>query len=158
MLAEHPKTLFVGQAIRYSGQAAFKSFDGVPMERRIELPVAEEFQTGFCTGLSLEGYIPVSFYTRWDFLILGMGQLVNHLDKLPFMGWKPKVIIRTSVGRVKPLDPGPQHCQDHTVPVAQMLKTVAVVNLLTTEEIVPAYEQALRSERSTILVEYMGLY
>ena len=158
MLAEHPKTLFVGQAVRYSGQAAFKSFEGVPMERRIELPVAEEFQMGFCTGLSLGGYIPVSFYTRWDFLILAMNQLVNHLDKLPYMGWAPKVIIRTSVGRIKPLDPGPQHSQNHTVPVSQMLKTVAVVNLPEAEDIIPAYERALYSKYSTILVEHMRLY
>lgn len=158
MLAEHPMTLFVGQAVRYPGQAAFRSFEGVPMERRIEMPVVEEFQMGFCTGLSLAGYIPISFYTRWDFLILAMNQLVNHLDKLPFMGWTPKVIIRTSVGRTQPLDPGPQHSQDYTVPVAQMLKTVAVVNLPRAEDIFPAYEAALRSDRSTILVEHMKLY
>ena len=158
MLAEHPQTLFVGQAVRYSGQAAFKSFDGVPMDRRIELPVAEDFQMGLCTGLSLEGYIPVSFYTRWDFLILAMNQLVNHLDKLPYMGWSPKVIIRTAVGRTAPLDPGPQHSQNHTLAVSQMLHTVKVVDLQEKKDIVPAYEEALRSHSSTILVEHMRLY
>jgi pyruvate/2-oxoglutarate/acetoin dehydrogenase E1 component len=158
LLAEDPRTLFVGQAVKYPGQAAFKSFEGVPMERRIELPVAEEFQMGLCTGLSLGGYLPVSFYTRWDFLILAMNQLVNHLDKLPLMGWRPKVIIRTSVGRVAPLDPGPQHCQDHGEAVASMLDTVEVVELLYAETVVPAYERALRSPRSTILVEHMRLY
>src|SRR5688572_22553918 len=38
LLAEHPQTVFVGQAVKYDGQAAFGTFRNVPMERRIELP------------------------------------------------------------------------------------------------------------------------
>jgi pyruvate/2-oxoglutarate/acetoin dehydrogenase E1 component len=158
LLAECPNTLFVGQAVKYPGQAAFKSFDGIPMDRRIEMPVAEDFQMGFCTGLALEGYIPVSFYTRWDFLILAMNQLVNHLDKLPMMGWNPKVIIRTSVGRKEPLDPGPQHCQNYTLAVRSMLKTVAVLNIEKTEDVIPSYQYALSCRHSVVLVEHMRLY
>lgn len=158
MLAAQPNAVFVGQAVKYSGQAAFKSFDGIPMEQRIEMPVAEEFQMGFCTGLSLAGFLPISFYTRWDFLILAMNQLVNHLDKLPMMGWKPKVIIRTAVGRIAPLDPGPQHCQNYTIPIRQMLKTISVIEILSAEDIMPAYELALSSKTSSIVVEHMRHY
>ncbi|HZR03616.1 MAG TPA: hypothetical protein VFA81_10645 [Burkholderiales bacterium] len=158
MLAENPKTLFLGQSVKYPGQAAFKTFELVPMERRIEMPVAEDFQMGLCAGLSLEGYIPVSFYCRWDFLLLAANQLVNHLDKLPMMGWKPKVIIRVAVGRTAPFNPGPQHLGDYTDAFRMMLKTVKVAQLLTASDIVPCYRDALEHEGSTILVERMDRY
>lgn len=159
MLAQHPRTLFVGQAVAYPGQAAFKTFDGVPMERRIEMPVAEDFQVGFCTGLALEGYIPVSFFPRWDFLIIAANQIINHLDKMPLMtGFRPKVIIRTAVGRSTPLDPGPQHTQNHTQAMRQMLKTINVYELFSAKYIFDTYRAALDSPGSCIIVEHMERY
>src|SRR5258706_726143 len=143
VLAKNEKTLFLGQAVQFPGQAAFKTFDLVPPERRIELPVAEDFQMGLCAGLSLEGYIPVSFYPRWDFLLLAANQLVNHLDKLPLMGWRPKVIIRVAVGRTKPPDAGPQHRGDYSAAFRSMLETVHVEVLDKPEYIVAEYETAL---------------
>ena len=43
---------------------------------------------GISTGLALNGFIPVSCYPRFDFLILALNQLVNHLDKLDKMSSK----------------------------------------------------------------------
>lgn len=154
MLAQHPKTLFIGQSVRYDGQAQFDTFSGVPMDKRIEMPVAEDFQMGFCIGLSLKGYIPVSFYPRFDFLLLAANQLVNHLDKIPLMsGYCPKVIIRVCVGQTKPLNAGPQHTQDHTDPFRMMLKTVRIYQVRYIEEVMQAYQRALESDYSTIIVE-----
>lgn len=159
MLAKHPKTLFVGQAVRYDGQRLHATLKDVPMERRIEMPVAENFQVGFCTGLALEGYIPVSIFPRMDFLIIAADQLINHLDKIPLMGgFKPKVIIRTAVGSNKPLDPGHQHTQNHTPALRYMLKTVRVVELFNAKYVYEQYERALACEGSVIMVEYMNEY
>lgn len=159
MLAAHPKILFVGQAVKYDGQRAHATFKGVPEDRKIEMPVAEDFQMGFCTGLALEGYLPISFYPRFDFLILAANQLVNHLDKIPVMSaFRPKVIIRTIVGATTPLNPGPQHTQDHSKAFRMMLKTIEVVELTHAGQILPAYEGARASQCSTILVEHMRLY
>lgn len=159
LLAQHPKTLFVGQAVKYDGQRAHATFKDVPMERRIEMPVCEDFQMGFCTGLALEGYIPVSFYPRWDFLIIAANQLINHLDKIPVMGgFKPQVIIRTAVGGSSPLNPGPQHTQDHSMSFALMLKNISVIELKKPEWIVDGYQWALESGKSCLLVEYMSEY
>jgi len=157
-LAGKPSTLFVGQAVVYPGQAAFKTFEGVPMDQRIEMPVAEDFQMGFCTGLSLQGYVPIAFYPRWDFLLIAANQLVNHLDKLPYFGWRPKVIIRVGVGTTSPLDPGPQHCQDHSDAFSDMLDTVSVVRIESAADVMPAYRDAYESKYSTIVVEPMSLY
>jgi pyruvate/2-oxoglutarate/acetoin dehydrogenase E1 component len=159
MLAQHPKTLFIGQSIEWDGQAMHKSFEGVPQDRRIEMPVAEDFQMGFCTGLSLQGYIPVCIFPRWDFVLIAANQLINHLDKIPLMsGFRPKVIIRVAVGSKRPFSAGPQHTENHTKAFKDMLRTVRVVELLDGRNAIAEYQEAMESEGSTILVEHMRLY
>jgi pyruvate/2-oxoglutarate/acetoin dehydrogenase E1 component len=159
MLSGHPKTIFVGQAVKYDGQAAYETFKEVPEDKKVELPVCEDFQMGYCTGLALNGYIPVSFYPRFDFLILAMNQLVNHLDKIPLMGgFRPKVIIRTAVGRSKPLYPGPQHVQDYTDAMNMMLRSVRVIEVLRAGDVMPAYITALGCQESVLVVEHMSQY
>lgn len=158
MLGKHG-ALFLGQSIVYDGQRMHETFSGVPIEQRIEMPVAEDFQMGFCTGLALQGLLPVCVFPRFDFLLLAANQLVNHLDKLPLMsGYKPKVIIRTAVGSSQPFNPGPQHCQDHTAAFKEMLNTVQVLELPTKRDIFPAYRYALERDGSTLLVEYASEY
>jgi pyruvate/2-oxoglutarate/acetoin dehydrogenase E1 component len=162
-LAVQPDTLFVGQSVRWDGHALYRTLVNVSDEKRLEMPVVEEFQMGLSTGMALEGIVPVSIFPRWDFLILATSQLVNHLDKIPIVSngkLKPKVIIRVSVGSTRPLNPGPQHCQDHTEAFKLMLQTVEVIDLVEPEQIVPAYEKAyLRDDgRSTLLVEHMDFY
>ena len=57
----------------------------MPSKKKIETPVFEDAQMGMSIGLSLEGFIPITCFPRFDFLILAMNQLVNHLDKIRFM-------------------------------------------------------------------------
>ncbi len=162
MLAQDDRTLFIGQSVCYSGHVIFSTLEEakVPMEKRIELPVMEESQLGISTGLALAGFIPVSIFPRFDFLIIAMNQLVNHLDKFEEMtnGWKPKVIIRTMIGSKSPLYPGPQHCQDYTEALRKMLTNISVFKLNESALVMPIYQEALKSERSTILIEMGDLY
>ena len=156
MLAAQPKALFLGQNVAYDGNVMFKHLEGVPMEQRLELPVCEELQMGMSTGLALQGILPISIYPRFDFLILALNQLVNHLDKLAYMSrgdYQPKVIIRTKVGSKWPLNAGPQHTQDHTEAVRMMLTTVAVEKITRPEEIIPAYQRTIMRKESTLVVE-----
>ncbi len=153
MLAEHPNTVFVGQSVRYDGAAIYHSLEGVPMEKRIELPVIEDFQMGYCTGLSLSGKIPICIYPRMDFMVLAFNQIINHLDKLPLYGWKNKVIVRTTVGQRKPLDAGPQHTQNYTEPLKMMLHNIRVYEVRTSQEVTSAYERAIQREGSSLIIE-----
>ena len=162
-LARHDKTIFMGQAVAVPGTAMTNSLVNVPAERRIELPVAEEMQMGMAIGMSLAGYVPVTFYPRWNFLLLAVNQLVNHLDKLPIMsqgGYLPKVIIRTSVGSERPLHPQCQHVGDFSVAFHFLLRTVEIIPLETPEQIFPAYRHAFERNdgRSTLLVEWGDLH
>ncbi|MBM3233330.1 hypothetical protein FJZ18_04155 [Candidatus Pacearchaeota archaeon] len=160
-LAQDIRVIFVGQTVGYKGTAFFKTLEGISETQRLELPVFEDVQMGMTIGLSFEGYIPVSFFPRMDFMVLGFNQLVNHLDKMEEMSsgqFKPKIIIRTAIGSVKPLFPGPQHCQDHVDALKLMLKNVDVIKLTRKEDVFPAYQKALTSEKSTIIVELPDLY
>ena len=156
MLADDPRVLFIGQNVAYDGNVVFKDLENITINRRLEMPVAEEMQMGMSIGLSLMGYIPVSIYPRMDFLMLAMNQLVNHLDKLPQMSqgqYVPRVIIRTKVGATKPLHAGPQHTQDYTEALRRMLTSVNVVKVHREEDAVQTYRWALLAEYSTLVVE-----
>ena len=162
-LAQDPRTVFIGQAVEVPGTAMSNTLKDIPIERRIELPVAEELQMGMTIGLALQGQIPVSIYPRWNFLLLAANQLVNHLDKLGVMsngGFQPRVIIRTSIGSQRPLHPQFQHIGDFTDAFRLMCTTVEVIRLDEPDQIVPAYKRALLRDdgRSTLLVEWGDFY
>lgn len=156
MLAEDPKAIFLGQNVEYDGNIMYKHLMGVPSEQRLEVPVCEDLQMGMSTGLALQGFLPISLYPRFDFLLLAANQLVNHLDKLAVCSqgqWQPKVIIRTKVGSKKPLNAGPQHTQDHTDAFSTMLVNVTVCRIRTPMGILPGYEAAIERSGSTLIVE-----
>ena len=118
---------------------------------------------GISTGMALEGYVPITCYPRFDFLILTCNQLVNHLDKMNFMSkgkMKPRVIIRTSIGAKKPLDGGIQHTQDHTKAFKNFLTDIDVVLLDKTRGIFPAFKKAYerKDSKSTLIVEWGDYY
>jgi pyruvate/2-oxoglutarate/acetoin dehydrogenase E1 component len=160
-LANYNDTIFIGQSVKWKGTGLYWTIQQIPNEKKIELPVFEDIQMGISIGLSLEGYTPISIYPRMDFLICAYNQLVNHLDKMDEMSdgqFKPKVIMRTAIGSVKPLFPGPQHCQDHCDSLEKMLTNVDVVKLTKKEDVFPEYEKAYNKQKSTILVEIPDLY
>ena len=162
-LAEKHNTIFLGQSVKYSGNAIFNTLKTVSDQKKIETPVFEEFQMGLSTGLALDGFVPISCYPRFDFLILACNQLVNHLDKIEFMSkgvMKPRVIIRTSIGSKNPLDGGVQHTQNHTNAFQNFLTNVNVVVLNETDEIFPAYKLAYEREdsKSTLIIEWGDYY
>jgi len=154
MLAQH-NAIFIGQAVAYPGTAQSVTFENVPDHQKLEFPVAENAQLGFCTGLAMAGLLPVCVYPRINFMLEALPQLIQHLDKIPlFSEFRPKVIIRTAVATDNPLDPGPQHLNDYSDAIDAMLDTVKVVKLKEAYQILPAYEKALKDDWSTILIEY----
>ena len=154
MLAQNERTLFVGQSVAYDGATMYHSLDGVPMSKRLEMPVIEDFQLGFCLGLSLRGRIPICIYPRFDFLLLAMNQLVNHLDRFCEMGeFRPKVIVRTRVGPRQPLNAGPQHTGNYTNALKLMLRNTPVWELRTVRDVEWAYPKALKEPYSVVIVE-----
>lgn len=162
-LAEQSDTLFLGQAVEYPGTAMTNTLKDVVRSKLLEMPVNEDMQMGITLGMALNGTVPVSLYPRWNFLLLAANQLVNHVDKIKVMsdgGYKPKIIIRTSIGSQRPLHPQHQHIADFTGGFRAMCDFVDIVRLDEPEQIFEAYQHAyLRTDnRPTVLVEWGDYY
>jgi len=150
-LATKPNTIFLGQSVAFSGNAIYNTLVGVPNKKQLEMPVFEDAHMGLSLGLAMNGFVPITCYPRFDFLILAFNQLVNHLDKVRKMSRneiKPRVIIRTSIGSKKPLDGGPQHTQDYTKIFKDTLTEVKVVFLNSPKQILPAFKKAYLDKNS----------
>ena len=162
-LGKKNKTLFIGQAIEYPGTAMYNTLSNVKKDKLMEMPVAEELQMGITLGMSMAGNVVISIYPRWNFLLCALNQLVNHIDKFPDMApnWrKENIIIRTSVGSERPLNPQKQHIGDFSSPIQNMLENVKIINLKEPEDIFKNYQKAFKAKKgtTTILVEYGDFY
>lgn len=152
-LAFDERVMFIGQGVEYPGTFMSTTLEGVPDGKKLEFPVAEETQLGVSIGLSLVGFIPITIYPRFNFLLCAMNQLVNHLDKM-----QPHVIVRVGVGSTKPLDPGSQHKGDMTEGFRLLMPNTPIIKLDSVESIIPEYRKALNRNGPTILVEIADLY
>jgi pyruvate/2-oxoglutarate/acetoin dehydrogenase E1 component len=162
LLAQQPNSIFLGQSVAYQGHVLSKVIKDIPNEKKIELPVFEETQMGMSIGMSLAGYLPISIYPRFNFLLLAANQIINHLDKISIIShgeFEPKVIIITTVGSERPLHPGEQHIGNFSEGFKLLLKHIVLEELTEPEQIYPAFEDALNRKQSTILVfhgDYFG--
>jgi pyruvate/2-oxoglutarate/acetoin dehydrogenase E1 component len=162
-LGADPRVIFLGQAVAYPGTAMTNTLADVPKEKLLELPVDEELQMGMTNGLAIAGMVPVSVFPRWNFLLLAMNQIVNHLDKFSIMSagrCRTKAIIRTGIGSQRPLHPQHQHVGDFTDAMRLMCTQIEVIRLDEPEQIFPAYTKALERTdgKSTLIVEYGDYY
>ena len=167
-LGDKDDTNFIGQEVKYSGNAMFNTTKTISDDKKIELPVFEDVQMGMSLGMALDGMVPITCYPRFDFLICATNQLVNHLDKISIISkgqFQPRIIVRTSIGSREPLDAGEQHTQDHTLAFKNLLKRVEVVVLDESEDIFPAFKHAYeRKPKSkydslvTLIVEWGDHY
>lgn len=109
-LSKDKNTIFIGQQV--SDQDFYGTLKNVPMQQRIEMPVAEEMQMGISIGMALEGFRVVCIYQRVDFIMRAMDQLVNHLSIMKHYTrgkFISNIIIRSTIGSHFPLDVGLQH-------------------------------------------------
>ena len=162
-LGDQQKTIFIGQAVEVPGTAMYSTIKEVSKSKRIELPVFEETQMGMSIGLSFTGYKVITIFPRWNFLLCATNQLVNHVDKYPISSdgkVNPSLIIRTSVGSERPLNPGSQHLGNMSEAFRKMLTTVEIIELREPGEIFNAYKKAYSREdgKSTLLVEFGDYY
>jgi pyruvate/2-oxoglutarate/acetoin dehydrogenase E1 component len=147
----------------YPGTAMTNTLTNIEKSKLLEMPVNEDMQMGVTLGLALNGTVPISLYPRWNFLLLAANQLVNHVDKIKLMshgGYKPKIIIRTSIGSQRPLHPQHQHIADFTGGFRAMCDFIDIIRLDDADQIFEAYKYAyLRTDnRPTVLVEWGDYY
>ena len=162
-LGNKKDTIFIGQAVEVSGTAMSNTLKDIKKNKLLELPVAEDMQMGMTLGLSMEKNIPISIFPRWNFLLYGMNQLINHIDKFKVMCGNeitPQIIIRTSIGSQRPLHPQYQHIGDFSAAIQKMCTTIEIIKLKEPKDIFPAYKKAYKRKDgvNTILVEHGDYY
>lgn len=162
MLGQQPDVLFCGYNCLY-GRAG-GSLSNVPEDRLTEWPLAENLMLGGAIGVALDGFVPVVWVERADFLFCGADAIVNHINYLRTLSdglHSPGVIIRVCVGnKSAPLYTGPTHTQN---PCEAFKKLVSfnVHELLYSETIFTHYKLALEAARngfSTMLFERKDFY
>ena len=162
-LGKFDNTIFIGQSVEVAGTAMRNTLLNVDHNKLVEMPVDEDFQMGLATGMALTGLIPISIFPRWNFLLLATNQIVNHLDKLKEITQNKnpgKVIIRTGIGSVIPLHPGPQHTGDFTEAFRLMCSNLNIVRLDKTSVIFDEYKKAYERTDgvSSLLIEWSDKY
>ena len=153
-LGKKKNTIFLGQSVAVPGNLLFGSLSKVHNNKKLELPLFEETQMGMSIGLSLNGFIPITCYPRFDFLVCATNQLVNHLDKISIISegqFQPRVIIRTSIGSQRPLDPQKQHTGDFTDQFRKICTNIDILKLNEPEDILNTYKKAIdkKNKKST---------
>jgi pyruvate dehydrogenase E1 component beta subunit len=160
LLCDQPNSIFVGQATEYRGTAITHQIRDFPADKKLEMPVAEDFQAGFCLGLAQAGYLPICVYPRFNFTILACNQIVNHIDKWHLMSLvePPKIIIKSIVGSQRPLDPGHQHKANYVNAFREMCDFMRIIDITEPAHVWPAYKDAVACPESVMLVEYGDYY
>ena len=162
-LAKNPKTIFLGYNVK-KGRAN-GTFKNVPEEQLFETPVAENLMIGLAIGLSLEGYIPVVYIERFDFILNALDAIVNHLMKIDSMSngqFEPSIILKVAIGfKNKPPYACATHIQDFTRSMESLL-TFPVIKLKQSDtHILKSYklaEKQARYKQSIMLIEEKELY
>jgi len=139
---------------------AMGTLKNVPMDQKLETPVAENLMSGLAIGMSFEGYKPVLYFERHDFMLVAMDAIGNHIDKIERIShgeFKVPVIIRAVEAFGGPFYSGPTHHQDFT----SILKEVVdfpVIDPVTGVDILKAFKGAKESGRPAIIIERKSRY
>lgn len=160
LLGQHEKSVFIGYNTKY-GSKANGSLININENKLIETPVAENLMMGLAIGMSLNGFLPLVYFERFDFILNAMDAIINHLNKIESLSngeFKPRVIIRAVIGNInKPLYTGSTHTQDFT----EMFKkcvSFPVIKLITPKQILRSYEKAFNDNSSYLLIEEKDRY
>lgn len=108
---EDKRTLLCGQLVNYGHSLLTSGLEKKYPDQVITYPVAENLMNSSAMGLSLAGKRPIVIHERFDFAIVGMDALVNHIPI-----WRKRVklplVMMIIVGHGK--GQGPQQNKDFT--------------------------------------------
>ena len=150
--------IHIGYCVKFGN--ALGALTDVPDDQKIETPVAENLMTGLAIGMSFEGFRPVIYFERHDFMLCAADAIVNHvnhIERISHGEFKCPVIIRSCVTDAGPFYAGPTHSQDFTEAFKRMVSFPVYVPQ-NGGEVLYAYSRALASQRPSMIVEYKSKY
>jgi pyruvate/2-oxoglutarate/acetoin dehydrogenase E1 component len=71
-------SVFIGYNVKNGN--AMGTLGGVDDSQKIETPVAENLMTGLAIGMSFEGFKPVLYFERHDFMLVAADAIINHIN------------------------------------------------------------------------------
>ncbi|NBW57612.1 hypothetical protein EBR43_07490 [bacterium] len=150
--------VFLGYSIKYGD--AMGVLGNVSADKKLETPVAENLMAGLAIGMSFEGFKPVIYFERHDFMMVAADAIVNHMghiERASHGEYKTPVIMRSIVVDGGPFYAGPTHSQDFTNAFRAMVDFPIYVPT-SGVEVLDSYHKALESQRPSIIVEKKSLY
>lgn len=148
------KCIFIGYSL-IPGDA-MGTLKNVPNYQKIETPVAENLMVGLGIGMSFEGFRPIIYFERHDFMLVAADAIGNHVDKIERIShgeFKCPVILKTVVDDGGLFYSGPTHSQDFTKTFREMVD-FPVIDTTTPEELYDAYKFAISVDGPTMIVEH----
>ncbi|MCK5021961.1 MAG: hypothetical protein KAR54_01800 [Candidatus Pacebacteria bacterium] len=139
---------------------AMGTLKDVPNEQKIETPVAENLMSGLAIGMSFEGFIPVIYFERHDFMLVAADAICNHMDKIERIShgeYRVPVIIRAVSADAGPFYSGPTHSQDFTKSF-KVLVDFPVFDPVTGVDVLKAFKTAQLSNGPVMIVERKSRY
>ena len=109
--------------------------------------------------MSFEGFLPVVYFERHDFILVAMDAIVNHIDKIERIShgeYKVPVIIRAITADAGPFYSGITHSQDFTSMLCEAVSFPVVDP--NGGEILDAFRKAANSNRPAIIIERKSKY
>ena len=135
---------------------AMGTLKNVPDNQKIETPVAENLMVGLAIGMSFEGFKPVVYFERHDFMLVAADAIGNHIDKIERIShgeFKVPVVLKTVVDDGVLFYSGPTHSQNFTK-VFRELVDFPVLDPQTPEEALDMYRYAKDSDGPVMIVEH----
>ena len=154
-LGKKEDTIFLGYNVGSNFGDAMGNFKNIEDNKKIETPVAENLMSSIGMGLSLEGYRPIVYFERHDFMMVAMDSLGNHvsqIERISHSEFKAPVIFRTVVADEGPFYSGPTHSQDFTE-IFKNILSFPVLEPKTAEEVLSYYEYAYNADFPVMIVE-----
>lgn len=139
---------------------AMGTLKGVPADQKLETPVAENLMSGLAIGMSFEGFLPVLYFERHDFMLVAADAIGNHIDKIERIShgeYKVPVIIRAVEAFGGPFYSGPTHHQDFTG-VMKELVSFPVMDPVTGVDVLKAFRGSKESGRPAMIIERKSRY
>ena len=150
--------IFIGYNVKYGN--AIGTLKNVPDDQKLETPVAENLMAGLAIGMSFEGFIPVIYYERHDFMLVAADAIVNHIDKIERIShgeFKCPILIRAVTADAGPFYSGITHSQDFTN-VFKEAVSFPVEDPVTGVDVLNAVKSARLSGRPAMLIERKSRY
>tara|TARA_R100000005_G_C4999337_1_gene206074 strand:- start:1397 stop:2608 length:1212 start_codon:yes stop_codon:yes gene_type:complete len=139
---------------------AMGTLKNVSDDKKLETPVAENLMMGLAIGCSFEGFKPVVYFERHDFILVAMDAIVNHLDKIERIShgeYKTPVILRAVTADAGPFYSGITHSQDFTNTLKEAVD-FPVITPTNGPEVLKAFKAASNSGKPAIIIERKSFY